>query len=238
MRNNFNFTAVLVAVIIVMGVLAAVYMIKGPEKQTVSVTGNSEMSVDPDLAVVYFRVETRSADADNASDENAVIVDSIISSLKAEGFDDIETMDYYIYPEYDWVSGRQTLKGYVATHTLKVSTEDFDKVGTVIDIGVDEGALVNNINFELSNEMQNQYKAQVMQAASQDARNKASALASGLGKNLGDIVSVSTSDYRYMPYPLFEAKAGAAEDLEEVATNIQPQSLTVYATVSVVYELK
>lgn len=237
MKKQMNMTAIIVAVIVVAGILLAVYMFKGPEKQTVSVTGNSEMTVDPDLAVVYMYVETRAASAENASDQNAEIMEAVIAAIKAEGITDIETLNYNVYPEYDWINGRQTLKGYVATHALKVSVEDFTSVGEVIDAGINEGALVNSINFELSNEKQNQYKAQAMSQASQDAKNKATALASGLGKQLGDIVSVSTSDYRYMPYPLFESMAGAA-DVKEVATNIQPQSLTVYATVNVVYELK
>jgi uncharacterized protein YggE len=239
MKQKLNHTVLISIVIIVAGLLIATSMVTNiSRKNTISTTGNSQITVDPDLAVIYFNIQTRADSAEDAKDENAEITDAVMGALDALEIKDVETENYNIYPEYDWVNGQREFKGYVATNNIKVSTEEFDDVGSIIDAGVDAGALINYINFELSNSKQNEYKAQVMASASQDARTKAQAVASGLGKNLGEIVSVSASDYNYMPYPIFRAEAGAAVDTEEIATKIEPKKLDVYATVNVEFELK
>lgn len=82
----------------------------------------------------------------------------------------------------DWTGNVQKLKGYVVSNYIKITLKEFDKVGKVIDVSVDSGALVNYINFELSNEKMNEYKAMALANASQDAKRKAEAIVLGLEK--------------------------------------------------------
>ena len=239
--KKLNLTVIISVVIVVLGILIATSMLTGRGQKTISSSGNAEMTVDPDQAIVYLNIETRASSADAAKNENAEISEDVKSALEAVGVEkgDMETENFNIYQEYDWVNGERKFKGYVANNNIKITIEDFDNVGKVIDAAVDNGALINYINFELSNKKMNEYKAQVLAEASQDARTKAEAIATGLGKSIGDIVRVSTSDYNYMPYPVY--RMGMAEDgadVKTVATEISPKKLDVYASVSVEFELK
>ncbi len=230
------FAALLVMAVIVGG------CVPQAKERTVTSTGTAEMTVDPDEAVVYLRIETEGETAQEAKDENAEISDDVLTALIKTGLtmDDIETQNYNIWQEYDWIDGERVEKGFKATNTLKITTKEFDDVGEIVDASVDAGALINYINFELSLDKQNEYKADVFAKASADAKNKAEAIAKGLGKELGDVVSVQTSDYGYMPWRAFEvAEAGMDEEsVKTAATHISPEDITVSGTVSVVYELK
>jgi hypothetical protein len=243
MAQNSNVVLGAVAIVVII-VLAAYFIIQDMKpKATISATGNSQLSVTPDQAVIHFSITTRSKTAQVAKDENALISDKVLMNLLKIGIErkDIETINYNIYPEYDWVyddfkGGTQVLKGYVATNELQVTTTNFNDVGKIVDNVVDPGALINYINFELSNDKNNQYKTEALSKASLDAKNRAESVANGLGKKLGSVVSVSTSDYYYNPYPIY--REGQATPMKEsIDTNIIPRNLDVSATVSVVYNI-
>ena len=240
--TKLNLTAIIVAVVVIVGVLAGVFLLlsKGNET-TVSANGNFQMKVAPDEAVVYLLVQTKGATAEAAKNENARISDSVLTSLIKTGIErkDIQTENFNIYPEYDWSNGTQTLIDYAASNNLKVTTTDFNNVGKIVDASVDSGALVSYINFELSNAKNNEFKAVALANASLDGKRKAEAIAAGLGKKIGDLVSVQSSDYNYAPYPLYRSDMVAeGVAVKSVSTNIQPTTLDITATVSVTYKLK
>ncbi len=244
--------SVSIALIVVIGVLAlagisyAVFSSMNPSMSK-TITGNGQASIDvaPDLVKVYFNAETSGATSQEAKDKNSEIVDNMITALVKDGFErkDIQTQGFNIYPDYSWDNGKQTLKGYKATHSIVVqlSTAQTDKIGKVIDDGVDAGALISYINFELSTEKQNEYKAQAIKLAAEDARIKAQALADGLGKELGSLVSVSDNNFDYRPWPMYAAadSGGASVAMaKEAATNIQPGTEQVTASVTAVFKIK
>jgi len=243
-QNNNLITIGIVALAIVL----CVYFITTNNNQTtneniISATGTSTINVEPDTVSLYINIETRDSSADVAKNQNSDITSNVKQALSSIGIQskEIQTLNYNIYPEYDWSDETQNIKGYVATNTILVKTKDFDKSGSIIDAAVDNGALIGSINFELSQEKLNEYKTQVITLASQDAKSKAEALASGVDKNLGELVSISTSDYDYTPYPLYvrEETTGsfAANDAKEAATDITPRDLEVRSTVSVNYKI-
>lgn len=238
--KNINLTIIAVTLIVIIGILSGIYLLKGPSDNTVSASGNYQMSVAPDQVEVYVLIETRDKSADDAKDKNAIISDSVLKALSNIGIEQssIQTENFNIYPEYDWNNGAQTLKGYVTSNNIKVKTKDFSKVGKIIDAAVDSGALISYINFELSPDKNNEYKSLVLAEASKDAKVKAESIANGLGKRLGSLVSVSAQDYNYMPYPLYSRDASMGVAVKEVATNIQPKNLELSSTVSVVYNIK
>lgn len=239
--HKINYTAIIIVALLVVGILVgySIFNKKGTEK-TVTVNGNSQMTVAPDQVVVNLLIQTKNTKADIAKNDNAIISDKVISGLVRIGIDreNIETENYNIYPEYDWNSGTQKLLGYIASNYIKIKTDKFDRVGKIVDVAVDNGGLVNYINFELSTAKSNEYKAKVLAEASKDAKTKAEAIAEGLGRKVGSLVSVSTSDYYYNPYPLYRMDAAEGVNVKTVATDIQPKSLDITASVTVVYEIK
>ncbi|MFA6089695.1 MAG: SIMPL domain-containing protein [Candidatus Woesearchaeota archaeon] len=213
-----------------------------PTSNTLTSNGDATISVVPDVIAVYLNVETTDKSAEIAKNTNAEIIEKIKTALNQQGFEDkeIETMSYNLYPQYSWSSGKQNLIGYQATHQLRVKmpAEDSDNIGSVIDAGVNSGATISYVSFELSPEKENEYKAEAMKLASQDAKTKAEAVASGLGKKVGRLVSVSTDSFNYYPYRVYEESAGSSmEDAKVATTNIQPSSQDVSASVTAVFKI-
>jgi len=210
------------------------------ETRTVETSGTATIEVQPDEAQVYVSIETKDDLADVAKDENAIKVDAVRAAL--EELDVIvETQNFNVYEQYDWSNGKRTSTGFVATHTLFVSTTNFDDLGGVIDASVNNGATrVNSIQFTISDERKSEFQADAIKAAAAEARNKAGALAAGIGGELGDVISVSNAEYNYNPYRYFDAaeSVGFAAVEKAVDTEILPQALEVRATVNAVFELE
>lgn len=244
MEKSVQITVIIVITILILaGIGTYLYLQGKTPSNTVSVQGLATIKVDPDLVTVYFRAETNASTAQEAKDKNAEIINKAIVNLTKAGIskDKIQTIDFNIYPEYDWIDGMQKLRGYKAAHSFKVELEtaQIDKVGSVIDAGVDAGALINYINFELSTERQNKYKAEALRQASQDAKTKAEAMVSGLGKTLGKLISVSDTGFDYYPWPIYRAMevGGSATEAKEAITNITPSEKEITARISVVYQI-
>lgn len=233
-----NLAVVIVVAIIVIALISLVAVNNLNKAVTVTTQGSAETKVMPDLAVIYLSIQSVNELAEEAKNKIAVISDDTMTALIKLGLErkDIETEQYSIYPNYDWTSGKQEIIGYTATQSIKVSTKDFNNVGKIVDAVVDEGALVSYINFELSLEKQNEEKAAQLEEATKDARKKADAIASGLGKKVVGVVSVSTSNYNYYPYPLYRAESGAS--LEKATTDITPSKVDINADVSVTFKIR
>lgn len=242
-NNSVRITVIIVAAVVILALIGGYIATQTSPTSgnTVSVTGMSQIKATPDFVTVYFNIETNGTTAAEAKDKNAAIVDTVITNLVKQGFErkDITTENFNIYPLYDYQRA-QALDGYRATHSLKVqiSSNKTDLIGKAIDAGVDAGASVNYINFELSQETQNKYKTQALKAATEDAKIKAEAIASGLGKKLGKVVSISDSSFDYYPWPVYASSdMGGAAEAKQAATNIQPGEQTINARVSVAYKI-
>jgi len=247
MEKSVKITFIITGTIILLALLGYgfIYLMMNANSNTVSVQGESSIKVTPDVVTVYFNVETSGTSAQEAKDANSAIIDKLTTNIVKLGFSgkDVQTQSFYIGEDLRWENGKQVNYGFKATHQIKVElpSNEASKISQVIDAGVDAGALLQYINFELSTEKQNEYKAQALTEASQDAKTKAEAIASGLGKRVGRLVSVSTSNYDYRPWNIYTANAGGmAMDVAEakVATNnIQPGSQEVSGYVSAVYKI-
>ncbi|MEK6891000.1 MAG: SIMPL domain-containing protein [Nanoarchaeota archaeon] len=237
--------AVLVILVVALLAIGAyVYTNTGFQRESVTVSGDAEIPINPDYASVYISIETLNDSAQDSKDSNSAISEKVMGELKILGFSDkdIETINYNMYPDYSWENNQQKLKGYKTVNLLKVKMSDFDKVGNAVDAAADNGALIQSINFELSPENENKAKANAIEAATKDAKLKAEAVAKGSGKRLGRLVSISTSDYRYYPYMAYEktmdaSVAGNAIEARSAITQINPQELKVYANVQAVYAI-
>lgn len=245
--NAVKITLIIVAGIILLSLIGFLLLSNTVLARTVSTTGIASLSVVPDRISVYFNVETDGKTATEAKDSNSEIADNLITELIKLGFErkDIQTEHYNIYPEYEWRNGNRYEDGYKAVHSIKVvfSSDDKNLVGDAIDAGVESGASISYINFELSQELENQYKAEAIGLATKDARQKAEAIASGLNKRLGTLVSVSDQNFDYNPWRLYDFAGAEAmgEDVNEAAkaaaTSINPSERQVSARVSVTYKI-
>ena len=98
--------------IIVGGILVALLLVFAfvnnfANPRTISSTGTSTIEVLPDFVVVYFSIDTKGTTANEASNKNSKIVDDMKAALLLEGITEkeIKTINFNVYPNYDYRSG-------------------------------------------------------------------------------------------------------------------------------------
>jgi hypothetical protein len=245
-NNAVVITAIIAAVILIIAFGAFYFFTNSSSDNSVSVQGMSTIKAVPNLVSVYFNIETKGTTSSEAKDANTLISNKLSDKIISLGFKntDLQTISFSVSPNYDYNGNTPKQNGFIAVHSLKIElpTEKMDKLTSVIDAGIDSGAGISYINFELTQASQNQYKAQALELASQDAKIKADSVAKGLGKNVGKLVSVSVNDFGYYPWPVFTAKAGGtvadAESARASTVNIQPSEQDISAVVSATFKLK
>ena len=242
--KNILLGIALVGLLVVIGILA--YNLKGNtniNEKVVSVTGQSSTTIAPDKAEVYIRILTQGKTASEVEDENSRINNNVIESLKDMGVSskDIETTQYNLNPDYKYDQGESKIVGYSLYNQIKVSTTELDRVGRIIDKSISNGANgVDQVSFVLTKEKEEQIKKEVLAKAASEAKSKALAIADGLGAKLGDLVSVSESNFYYPPF--IYAEAAIKSDIERVGSassvQINPKNLEISATVTASYKIK
>lgn len=243
MENKGTIIVLIIAILLVGGYLF--YSDLDKNAPSVTAQGSYSIKVQPDQASVYLNSEGRAKTLEEAKKIESEKTDKTLSALLALGIEkkDIQNINYYTYPEYDYSGGRSEQKGFVVSQQILVKVTDFDKVAGIVDKSVDSGVLVQSINFELSEDKQNQYKTEVITKAGEDAKVKAEAIAAGQGKELGRLVSVQPQDY-YYPGPIAYYDKAVAESsgdglsVQSAVANLAPQDLEIRSSILVQYKLK
>jgi len=135
------------------------------------------VTMEADIAIVRLGVVTENKELRIAQQENAQRTQRVIDALLAMGVDraDIETESYSIMPMYDYVEGQQIFRGYRVTNSLRITVENIQEVGRVIDTASESGAnVVYSVNFTLADPSE-AYKVALSQAII-NAVNKATSL--------------------------------------------------------------
>ncbi len=219
--------------------------ISAAQQQTVTVSETVEKETMPDEAEVYIEIQTDAETAQEAKDQNADVSDSVLDALKGSGIDEdqIETSSYYLSEKTKWDSDKEEYLnvGYTLTHVIKVTTQDIDSLGEIIDTAVNAGATgVNNVDFTLTHDKEMEIKEQALTEAAAKAKDKAAVLVKAVDTDLGELVSMTESSYSNWPRPYYAesmmmAKADASSTYD---TAISPQTLTVSATVTLTYAIE
>ena len=195
-----------------------------------TVTGNGEIDVQPDYVQIQIEVRTEGKDVSAAQQENAVIMNRVITSLVALNIprEAIQTTAYTISPNYDYIEGRQVFRGYEVQNAITVKITDISQVGTVIDTAVENGANhVSAIQFKV--EDSDAYYRQALQLALIDAQAKAKSMADTMNLPL-QLLPVEIVEETIAPpiaYQSFQLSR------EQSITPIEPGMITVNATVRV-----
>lgn len=214
------------------------------QQQTVTVSETVEKQSMPDEAEVYVEIQTDADTAQDAKDKNAKASDAVLAALKASGISDekIETSSYYLNEKTKWDDKNQVYinVGYTLTNILKVTTEDMNSVGNIIDTAVNAGATgINNVDFTLTHDKEMQIKEEALAEAAAKAKDKAKVLADAVDTRLGDLVTMTESSNYNWPRPwIYGQEMKAADMLSSAETSISPQQLTVSATVTLTYAIE
>lgn len=210
---------------------------------TISVTGEGKIAVAPDIAELSFGVTTGPRPtAKDATERIASDMNKVLAAVKALGIDekDIRTESFYLNPSYDWADGRQRLRGYEATQSLRVKVRDLEKVGDVLAAATNNGAnQAGGVNFTVDDLEGKRTEARTQAIA--DAKQKAETLADQLGERLGDVQSFQENGGGWYPPVAYMEKSeaygmgGAANDAS-VPLPSGEQEISVMVTIT--YELE
>lgn len=179
-------------------------------EKVISVTGTATESVEPDLLVITFGMETQEKTAKEALSKNSDAMNSVVDAIKSIGIsvDEISTSRLSIYPVYDSYRDTQTdrytqeLVGYRVTNTITVETTHLDKAADIIDNAVSSGAnRVDNVFFTLSPQKQIDVKDDLLGKAVINAKKKAENALAPLNHKIIGVKAVSLSEFG-MPPPM------------------------------------
>jgi hypothetical protein len=202
----------------------------------ISVTGEAQISVAPDIAFVDAGVATDAKTAREASEANNAAMAKVFAALKAASIDarDIQTSRLSLQPQYaPNRAGPSPVVGYRASNRVTVRIHDVSKVAGVIDTLVGAGANdIGNVNFEVSQASQLLDDARGKAVA--DARRKAEIYARAAGVTLGTPLSISEGG---APQPVFRAKMAVAP-MAAAPTPIAQGEETLSVSVSVTWAIK
>lgn len=208
---------------------------------TVSVSGNGELLVKPDISYITVSVETDAATAKEAQAQNAAKMAKVNTLLKDKwkiDAKDIKTGQFYVQPNYTYTEKEgQKVKGYKAYHSLTVNYRDLDKIGQLLDEITAAGAnRIDSVRF--STENPDQYQEQVIQKAMEHAELKAKAIAKASKREIGRVLSVVQSDGDYNTKYNVSFAVAESVRMDSSSTSIEPGEITIRTTLAVVFELK
>ena len=176
-------------------------------EKTISVTGTATISVDPDLLVVEFGVESQEDTARKALESNSLRMNAVINTIKSVGIseDEIGTSRFDIRPvygQYNESTGELPLIGYKVVNTVHVQTTNLNATANIIDNGVTAGAnRVDSVYFMLSPQKQLELKDGLISDAILNAKTKAEYALAPLNHTIIGVKTVALSEYG-MPQPL------------------------------------
>ncbi|MFC5602272.1 SIMPL domain-containing protein [Sporosarcina koreensis] len=201
--------------------------------RSITVVGQGEVFAKPDIATIQLEVNTTNEHLSEAQRENSTTMINIIQSLIAMGIpqENIQTVNYSIFPRYDYVNGEQIFRGYEVSNSISVKLTDIQHVGNVIDTAVEQGAnRVSNIQFSV--EDVDRYKQEAIVHALQNAQMKARTIADTLQLQIApQPVRITEVENGGQPTPLFKATMS-----ESVMTPIEGGQISVRSTMRVQYE--
>ncbi len=215
-------------------------------EKVISVTGTATTSIDPDLLVITFGVETQEKSARDALVANSNSMTSIVDTLSSLGIleDELSTSRISIYPIYDNYRDpltekyTQELIGYRVTNTITVETNKLDKAADIIDGGVSSGAnRVDNVSFTLSPQKQLEVKDELLGQAVINAKKKAENALAPLNHKIIGVKAVSLSEFGMPPpTPMFSTSGAFAEDAAfKSSTPVFTSDQDITTTASVIF---
>ena len=187
MKIQFSLIALLLA-----SVLPVAAQPPSPPAPPVIVTsGEAVVKQAPDRAWVTIGAENRAKTAPEAQRVNTEVMTAVIDRIKAAGIaaDAIQTTGYTLQPEFDYVNGKQNLRGYVARNQVQVRVDALPKTGEVIAAAVGTGATnVSGVRFDLKD--RDSVERQALTQAVRDARRRADAAAAGAGAQIERVIRI------------------------------------------------
>ncbi|MES2023837.1 MAG: SIMPL domain-containing protein [Patescibacteria group bacterium] len=225
------------------------------EPTVMSFSGHGEVKAVPDIASIYFTIESSKSTQKESSDEVNSKTKNILDFLASSGVDqkDIKTEGYNSYPKYSnpapcpmyypangimppCQNTESKIIGYTVSQSVSVKIRKVDDVSKVID-GINKIGVTNmsGPNFTIDDE--DSLKIDARTKAISDAKTKAEELAKELGVSLGKITSFNENGN--YPMPMYaKGIATMSADSASVPSEIPKGENTITSDVTITYEIR
>lgn len=208
-------------------------------RNTLTVTGQSQVALTPDIAYVSIGVRTEGPDVGSAVSRNANVVEDVMAVMEGSGIspEDMRTSNFSVYSSDQYSnSGERIGLNYFVDNTVYVTVRDLANLGELLDDAVEAGAnSIWGVQFDVSD--RSAATAEARDLAVADAKAQAEALAGIAGLALGDLVSISFTQGGGGIYPGYGGVGGGGDGAYvQSATTIVPGQISVNAVVYMVYE--
>lgn len=205
----------------------------GPSRLTV--TGEGQARIAPDMASIQLGVSTQAETAAEAMAQNSEQQRAVIDALTGAGIaeDDIQTSGLNLNPLMQYGDGQAlTVTGYQAVNTVQVRVSELERLGEVLDAIVGAGANeIGGISFTREDGADAQDEAR--RDAVADARRKAELLAEAAGVDLGPILTLrDVQTGGGGPRPMMRMEAAMADSVP-----VQPGQVEMAAQVEIDFAL-
>ncbi|NTJ42888.1 SIMPL domain-containing protein [Agrobacterium larrymoorei] len=194
-----------------------------PREATISVSGEGDSSVAPDMAILSFNVLKQADTAATALTDNSKAMGEVQAVLKSAGIADrdMQTSNFSVQPVYkqfepkDGVYVPPEITGYQVTNGLTVRVRDLAKLGEILDssvkLGINQGGDITFTNDDPKSTVTEARKSAVA-----DAIAKARTLSEAAGVKLGRVIEINENMQRPAPVPMAMMRASAMEKSDAV----------------------
>jgi len=207
-------------------------------ENSITVSGQGIVYAKPDVGYVNVGVEIQRLTAKEAFEENAKIMNQIVSALLKLGVkqDDLTTVDYSIQPVYNYPEKEApVLVGYMVRNNLsikitkKLANGDLDTgfLSEVLDAATSNGAnVISGLSFDISNK--DELKLEAIKLAMEDAKKKAEAALEVVDEKIKGVAEINISDVYYPVY----------RDVKNITSEMQTPIFTGTESVQVTVDVK
>jgi len=215
------------AAVVAVGGVGAQSPAEAPGEQSISVSATGSAEASPDQAIVRVTVTAEGDDPASVRDEIATGVADLRGALDELGVE-YETVRYEIDQHHD------DTPQYRGDHAIRVTVDDTDAVGEVVDAAADSDAEVDTVRFTLSDERRAELRDRAIEDAMSDARAQATQIAAAGDLTVTTVDSVQTSQRRYTPVR-YGARAGGDAASATPETALEGGAVSVTYGVQVTY---
>jgi uncharacterized protein len=145
------------------------------------VIGEGVVTAPPNQASATIGVVSEGKDLKMVQKENTETVSRIVSVLNSFQIPpaNVQTFDYQVSSEYDYIDGKQVFRGYRVQTLLKVTIDNVGQLSEIINRVIGAGAnYVSNVQFQVSNPQK--YYLLALQAALRNGHQKAEVIVTDL----------------------------------------------------------
>ena len=202
--------------------------------RTLTVTGEEQVTVEPEVAILHIGFETQLTDAKSAYADGSRTSNAVIAALKQAGIAENAIRSESQHLDRDYTKPHKFK--LVQQWTVKVSPE---RAAEILDVAVTAGATSSgDIDWTVKDERA--LEQQALDHAATRAHDNAIVLAKGMGVRLGALIYVSnTTSTQRFPVRMsagiaaFDKRAEAPQPL-----SIEPHKVSQQASVYAVYAIE